>query len=559
MTFLPIVERELRVASRRRSTYLGRLTGALVAIAMGGWVMLAAGRGSPGRLGGVLFVALSAMLFLYSLAAGGRITADCLSEEKREGTLGLLFLTDLKGYDIVAGKLVANSLNTFYGLLSAFPVLAISILMGGVTSTEFWRVSLVSVSLLFLSLATGMFASSVCRDERKAMSLTFLILLILLGATPLVELLLNLSNRNYVHTNAWLIFSPAFSCFTAFGARIGFSARDFWIPVLLTHGYGWILLVLASSIVPNSWQDRAARNPASFRNFWRKLAGTKPAQETTRRTRLLEINPFLWLAARDPMKTSYVWVVLLVLAVLWLWGLAKWPQDWLEMPNYIFTAIVLHTILKFWLTSEACYRFVQDRKSGALELLLSTPLSVNEILRGQRLALFRQFSGPVLIVLAIDLFFLSLGLKNKDLSRSDERTFWILLWLAGMSIFVMDLFALSWVSMWVGLTSRKVNRAGNAAIGRILVVPWMVFLFSITIAGIASVFSIFRWDEKVALLYWTALCVVNNVIFTNWARQSLRNRFRDVATQRFEAKPNRFAWFQTRSPEVRPDLPPVIQ
>ena len=32
------------------------------------------------------------------------MTADCLSEEKREGTLGLLFLTDLRGYDIVVSS-----------------------------------------------------------------------------------------------------------------------------------------------------------------------------------------------------------------------------------------------------------------------------------------------------------------------------------------------------------------------------------------------------------------------------------------------------------------------
>ena len=127
MTFLPIVERELRVAARRRSTYFGRFAGALIAMAVGGWLLMVTYRQPSNQIGQALFIALSVMLFIYSIAAGARITADCLSEEKREGTLGLLFLTDLKGYDIVSGKLVANSLNTFYGLLAAFPVLAISL------------------------------------------------------------------------------------------------------------------------------------------------------------------------------------------------------------------------------------------------------------------------------------------------------------------------------------------------------------------------------------------------------------------------------------------------
>ena len=74
-----------------------------------------------------------------TLLAGIFTTADCLSEEKREGTLGLLFLTDLKGYDIVLGKIVAASVNWFFGLLALFPVLALSLLMGGVAPGEFWR------------------------------------------------------------------------------------------------------------------------------------------------------------------------------------------------------------------------------------------------------------------------------------------------------------------------------------------------------------------------------------------------------------------------------------
>ena len=83
---------------------------------------------------------------------GVRSTADCLSEEKRDGTLGLLFLTDLKGYDVVGGKLVATSLNAFYGLTAIFPLLAIPLLMGGVTNGEFWRMALVLANTFLFSL-----------------------------------------------------------------------------------------------------------------------------------------------------------------------------------------------------------------------------------------------------------------------------------------------------------------------------------------------------------------------------------------------------------------------
>lgn len=558
MTFLPIVERELRVASRRRGTYLGRLVGAVIAMAIGGWIMLGVGNNAPGQIGMILFVALSVMLFAYSMAAGARMTADCLSEEKREGTLGLLFLTDLKGYDIVAGKLVANSLNTFYGLLSAFPVLAISLLLGGVTSTEFWRVSLVAINLLFLSLSVGMFASAMARDERKGMSLAFLILLVLMSATPLLELSLQIADRHRADTTTLFLFSPGFSCFSAFGGRIPFfKPSDFWIPMAVTQLYAWIFLALASVIVPRSWQDKAAR-PIPLRNFWRKVFSTDRKHEAARRTRLLEINPFLWLSSRDPLKATFIWATFFILGAIWIWGLAKWPKDWLEIPNYILTAVTLHTILKFWLASEACNRFIEDRKNSALELLLSTPLKVEEILRGQRIALFRQFAGPVVFVLAVDFVFLILGLNENVSNQGDDVSFWVLMWLCGMFVFVMDMVALSWVSMWAGLTSKKINQAGNAAVGRILVLPWMAFLLSMTVAGTASFFTRINWDEKVFLFYWFALCIVNNLIFMKWAKGNLHTRFRDMATQRFAVKNSRFGWMKARVPAQNAHLPPVI-
>src|SRR5882762_353877 len=136
MTFLPIVERELRVASRRRGTYWNRTLAASVGIGITAVLLLLATREPTKEIGKILFSVLSGLFFLSSFLSGIRYTADCLSEEKREGTLGLLFLTDLRGYDVVLGKLAATSVNAFYGLLAIFPVMAIPLLLGGVSPAE---------------------------------------------------------------------------------------------------------------------------------------------------------------------------------------------------------------------------------------------------------------------------------------------------------------------------------------------------------------------------------------------------------------------------------------
>src|ERR1051326_1664336 len=104
MIFLPIVERELRVGARRHATYSARSVVALVAILLSVFLYLANPRAAVQDVAQRIFQGLTVLAMFYGLLGGRRLTADALSEEKREGTLGLLFLTDLKGYDVVLGR-----------------------------------------------------------------------------------------------------------------------------------------------------------------------------------------------------------------------------------------------------------------------------------------------------------------------------------------------------------------------------------------------------------------------------------------------------------------------
>src|SRR3989442_7556859 len=179
MPLLPIVDRDLGVASRRRPTYRMRVNAALVAIAMFGWMMLTFLEAIPATWQGrYLFRALFGFAFVYCLFIGAWLTADCLSEEKRDGTLGLLFLTDLKGYDVVLGKLAATSVNSLYALLAILPVISLPVQLGGVTASELWQSALVLLNTIFFSLAAGIFVSTLSRDERKAMFTTVFVALV---------------------------------------------------------------------------------------------------------------------------------------------------------------------------------------------------------------------------------------------------------------------------------------------------------------------------------------------------------------------------------------------
>ena len=85
-------------------------------------------------------------------------------------------------------------------------------------------------------------------------------------------------------------------------------------------------------------------------------------------------------------RQALVWGLLGLLGCGWTWGLVRFGADWLSGPTYVATGFILNLLLKGWFASEVGRQLAEERKRGALELLLSTPLTVKEILRGQRLA-----------------------------------------------------------------------------------------------------------------------------------------------------------------------------
>ncbi|HOY59518.1 MAG TPA: ABC transporter permease, partial [Verrucomicrobiota bacterium] len=131
---LSIVERELRVQSRRPYTVWLRVGIGLVAGLAGLTLLLWIESASSAMQGGQqLLHGLGWSALVFGMIEGVRQTADSISHEKREGTLGLLFLTDLRGLDVVLGKLAAHALNLLCALMAAFPILGLAIGAGGVT------------------------------------------------------------------------------------------------------------------------------------------------------------------------------------------------------------------------------------------------------------------------------------------------------------------------------------------------------------------------------------------------------------------------------------------
>jgi ABC-type transport system involved in multi-copper enzyme maturation permease subunit len=522
MTFLPLVERELRVAARLRRTYWTRAiaAGVLTVVAM---AMLVFGVLSSfhSQVGKAMFHTLSYLTMLLCFLEGARRTADCLSSERREGTLGLLFLTDLRGYDVVLGKLAATSLNGVYSLLALLPILALSLLMGGVTQAEFWRMSLALLSILFLSLCIGIWASAYNRVERQALGITLGFML----AVGLGPLLVGQAGLDSI--------SPVTAYRTSFEAVYKVAPSSYWNSILITHGLSWVLLVWASLVLPGRFQrDFASTSQPGWWKRWFQGNPGKPEQRTALRTRQLNINPAYWLASRNTGQALPIY--LLTLAIILLFAFFVWVNKINWMGAYLFCVVAINFLLKTWVAGQSCRCLAEARQNNALEMLLSTPLTVEDIIRGQVLALKRAFLLPILLIFSIEIGVLLLGiffLDNNSLVAS--MGFSMFFGLVYLAIFTLDIFALCWSGMWFGLSSKNETTAIAKTIGFVLLLPLV---------------SVFFWCfGAVFFVGWPIFWII-------YSSQKIRSEFRNWAIQRYHSKTPESRW----SPVVGQQIPPAI-
>jgi ABC-type transport system involved in multi-copper enzyme maturation permease subunit len=479
MTFLPIVHRELRVAARRRNTFRVRWWTALIGIGMS-FVSLALVQMSTSRnaAGSSVFGMLTFYVFGICLLAGVFLTADLLSEEKRSGTLGLLFLTDLKGYDVVLGKFMAQWLNAFYCLLALLPALALPLLLGGVTGGEFWRMVLALINVLFFSLAAGILISAMGWEARRTMGSTFWLLVLASVALPLLASL----GARVSPSPAWsqLNWVSPFSPFAnAAAVRYARRPQSFWASVLVLSCLSALFLALASWIIPRVWQQAKQKSASLFPPAVTLARGRGAlADKSEARAALLDRNPVLWLAS-DQIGTQWgAWIVVVLWSMVVLFALFYQPGGSTVPFLGSYAAAPFGFCLKLFFVLQAGRLFADHRRSGALELLLSTPLSGREIVRGQMLALVRNFCWPFIAFLG--LLFAPIGVQLMfAITTSNWQA--VLVVFSGSLVsglyavrFLIDLVALCYFGNGLALTLRRPQSAPTLTLLFVLILPSML-------------------------------------------------------------------------------------
>lgn len=486
MVPLPIVERELRVASRKRSSYVFRCLAVLMASAVCFWFLLTDQIGGQNS-GAALFTSVSWISFWAALLSGLFTTADCLSSEKRLGTLRLLYLTNLRAYEVILGKLAARSLNAIYALLAVLPLLTLPVILGGVTPGEVFFVVLVLGVTLFVSVSVGMLISAISTSEFEALLGTFF-------ALAMVCLLPKLLSRWVEDAMPYFMLPPdvplslfvsALNPYSLLEIALeGFAAKYLLVEVLLfclVIGFAVLCLLAASFIVSRSYRD----DFGSFKGWMQVLrknprdggAGTPRRQSAsekfqTYRAKLLDTNPVIWLVNRQPFRGKYLWVVLGVFAAGWVAGFLFSRHIWLDLEITALYTLLLNGSIKLCLAIESPRQLAEDRSSGSWELLLSTPLREEQVLGGYSGAVRHQFMKPIIVVMVLEVLLLVIGVMfqfNPNLSVAVFIAACILLLPA-------DAFVLASVGVWSGMRCRSPGNAAWVGIFWILILPWVVMV-----------------------------------------------------------------------------------
>jgi hypothetical protein len=473
---------------------------------------------APGTIGRSAFDGLVSAAFLLCCMAC-LLTADAISGERREGTLGLLLLTRVKHLDLLLGKLASSGLASGLGLVAFLPVLALPLLTGGVSGGEALRRAVALLDTLFLALSIGLWASSQGVERFRTAWLALLVLAGLVVGPALLGRVLPSIDLEFA--------SPLTAIFQAADLAYRRSATGYWLSLGLVQTIGWCFLwwatvrlsrgvnetkeavfgakvsglpedhgqalspaVVGDSLPLSSPAVISSGAPCSYCGR-RNDVGTdfchecgtelQPRRVARSASWLLSsaTTPLHWLLARQRGLKPLLWVAAFIgclhLILLQRIGRFIGPRSYLfgVYPSFGLAGAAIEGGLFAWVAS----RFlVEARRTGELELLLTTPVGAETLISAQWETLKRLARWPVVVMaglhLVVEIPFLLLAGPPSVL----WRLYYVLALLLNSANIILGVGALFWLAPWFGM---RIAGQGRVVFWTVLVVKGCPFAISL--------------------------------------------------------------------------------
>ena len=371
---------------------------------------------SSSELGPELFGNLNAALFLGIVLGAPLLTADCLSRERREGTLNLLFLTPLTATGIVAAKSFVHALRALTVTAAALPVISLAFLFGGSGWKEALLASMHNSVALMLALGAGLVASSHINEARWAgaasVALSAVFTLLSFAFHTIQTTILLAFQKSGLHwSNLGLRLWDSFrneplACTGAGGAWTNLMApmnpANLWAFLLTTLVFMLIAAALFAEVV-----NHAARRlrdgvdgisaPRLSARWQAILASPMILKESLTRAvdRKLTSNPIGWLHLRTTGARL----------TKWLWALAVCSGGFYMYSSRVGGTEILALALGGGMAFAAAGSFHRERESGVMELILVAPLTVSQIMWGRIRGLWAQFLPAVAAIVMVKIIY----------------------------------------------------------------------------------------------------------------------------------------------------------
>ena len=439
----PLLQRELTQIAYRRRTYILRclVTAVMMLVLLGSYQAVSRNAGNSiaailGRgtdFAGNLLVYCLCMIYLLLPA----MSCSAISSEREKQTLGLILISRVTPARLVLEKFLGRLVPMLALLSLTAPLLGIAYAMGGFSVTGIAA----AVTVLFVAclqiISAGIMWSSLLKTSIQAFWCTYLTLLALL-IVPLI-----LYSCDLLPINGQLLGLEGsavcfvFYLFLGYGlevitGRVALSAflESCIPPVSLS-----ILMVLISGTAVSRWRMEAPLTGAGTTRsllrlfvwtmrlpwqivravFFRKQSARvehSAREQPDRRSRPVSAMQSIgWRElAGSPLTrlpTQSLLLLLIVVAVFWLGS-----RDYIRPPgNVILVHFCLMLVSILLMLSTGARTFTSERERETLDLLLTTPLSTEDLLR-EKLAAASRIRSFLLIAFGILIVFRLVAAKS---------------------------------------------------------------------------------------------------------------------------------------------------
>jgi hypothetical protein len=295
--------------------------------------------------------------------------------------------------------------------------------------------------------------------------------------------------------------------------------------IVITHVFSWLLLGIACFWVTRSWHVRPRQGVwLRWQHLKRRIVQGNPGYRARVRGRLLDINPLLWLTSRDRSLRIFLTGFFIVLTVsCYAMNCSRWFH-WSHIASPMACFVFLHVLFLLLVAFEAASYLIERRRDDALELILSTSLTTNEILRGHWLAAQRLFHGALITMAVYAAAWMITAWKY---ALPGNRFLAIVFPLLMMANLLVSAHALVWCTMSYSFRARWHSGPALLGFGVIVALPfcWMGLVCFPALSSTTGLNTLVVW------LVITFVSIINARGFVVFARTNLEENFRQKMTE----------------------------